>query len=98
MLLQTVVVGTDRHDPGSAIVNAQMVVLAAGFVSLTLCVNAPCIGAVLSGTGLNRVSEPKLAIRRKAWGAVYRYTEAAIHDLQEDRNEARCTSIAFHKL
>lgn len=76
-----------------ALINAQMVVWGAGFVTLTLCVNAPLIGSVLSATGLNRVSAPKLAIRRKAKRALMRFTAVAVNDLQQDNDEVGSPSL-----
>lgn len=90
VLLQMVVTGAANGGQNERLIVAQMVVWGAGFVSLTLLLNAPFIGAVLSATGLNKVSPTKLAIRSKAWRALQRFSGSAVKDLQEDGDEVRC--------
>lgn len=69
------------------IVTAQMVLWSAGFVLMTLLINAPLMPWFMAITGLTKVSDASNIVRSKAKRALLRFTDTAIQDLRNDEDE-----------
>jgi NhaP-type Na+/H+ or K+/H+ antiporter len=69
------------------IVKAQIVFWTAGFVLLTLLLNAPMLPWVLNATRLNTIPAKKLERRRRAVAALKGHTLEVIQRLRDDEDE-----------
>ncbi|CAL5219904.1 g1831 [Coccomyxa viridis] len=89
ILAQAVVVdpATRADDVQSIRIKAEIVMWTAGFVLLTLIVNAPLLPWVLRITGLSKVPDTKMRMRRRAVRALMSHTQNAIRDLRNDEDE-----------
>jgi len=74
-------------DNAIAAVNADISVWSAAFVVLTLIVNGPLIGPLLTLLRLNRLPLEKLKMRTRAKRALCRFTNGIVASLREDDDE-----------
>lgn len=74
-------------DNEVAAVNADISLWTAAFVLLTLMVNGPLIGPLLSLLRLNRLPLEKLKMRTRAKRAFFRFTNGMLASLREDDDE-----------
>lgn len=68
-------------------VKSELVFWTAGFVLLTLLINAPLLPWVLRVTGLSAIPEKQLARRRRAVAALADHTASAIEQLRAEEEE-----------
>jgi len=68
-------------------VRGEIALWASGFVLMTLLINAPLLGGVLTALGLDEVSVSRKLIRGKAQRALKRFTDQAIESLRKDDDE-----------
>ena len=66
---------------------SQIALWTAGFVVMTLFINAPLLPWVMRKTGLAAIASVKRRMRAKAVRALVRFTNAAIEDLKDDQDE-----------
>lgn len=88
------------------VVKAMMVFWTAGFVLLTLMINAPLLPTVLRLTGLSKVPDKQLARRRRAVAALGEHTATVLEQLRDAEDELLAgepflcvysiDSLAFH--
>jgi hypothetical protein len=71
----------------SQVVKSQVVFWTAGFVMLTLLINAPLLPWVLRVTGLSAIPPKQLARRRRAVEALAEHTRAAVEQLRGEEDE-----------
>lgn len=83
ILAQTIVV-LQEAEPSEQKqeIKAEMAIWTAGFVILTLLVNAPLLTPLLGYLGLNEVSPVQQLMRRKTKQALLRYTATELKELQ----------------
>ena len=67
--------------------DSQIALWTAGFVMMTLFINAPLLPWVMEKTGLASIASVKRRMRAKAVRALVRFTNAAIEDLKDDQDE-----------
>eukprot|EP00878_Enallax_costatus_P002544 GHUV01002726.1.p1 GENE.GHUV01002726.1~~GHUV01002726.1.p1 ORF type:complete len:958 (+),score=224.31 GHUV01002726.1:205-3078(+) len=70
-----------------SVVKAMMVFWTAGFVLLTLLINAPLLPTVLRLTGLSKVPEKQLARRQRAVAALGEHTATVLEQLRDAEDE-----------
>ncbi len=68
-------------------VKAQIIFWTAGFVLLTLLVNAPLLPRVLRWLSLNRIPDKQLRRRQRAIEALGEHTQEIIEELRDDEDE-----------
>ncbi|KAF8065728.1 NHX8 [Scenedesmus sp. PABB004] len=76
-----------KGAPEFSVVKAMMVFWTAGFVLLTLLINAPLLPTVLRLTGLSDVPPKQLARRRRAVAALGDHTAAVLEQLRDAEDE-----------
>eukprot|EP00775_Hariotina_reticulata_P013876 gene13876-13995_t len=90
LIMGSAVVTDQLHGQGDvtfSVVKAMMVFWTAGFVLLTLLINAPLLPAVLRVTGLSEVPEKQLARRRRAVAALGDHTATVLEQLRDAEDE-----------
>lgn len=75
------------HPHTTQTVKSEIVFWTAGFVLLTLLVNAPLLPWVLKVTGLAAIPDKQLARRKRAVEALAEHTAAAIEELRREEDE-----------
>lgn len=68
-------------------VRAQMAILITGFVILTLLVNAPLCGPLLTILKLDEVSEESILMRRHVKDLLAKFAATSLAELQENQGE-----------
>ena len=68
-------------------VRAQMAILITGFVILTLLVNAPLCGPLLTLLKLDKVSEESILMRRHVKDLLAKFAATSLAELQENEGE-----------
>ena len=79
----------------AAVCCLQIALWTAGFVVMTLVINAPLLPWVMRKTGLAAIASVKRRMRAKAVRALVRFTNAAIEDLKDDQDEMLRGAIAI---
>ena len=77
------------------VASSQIALWTAGFVVMTLVINAPMLPWVMRKTGLAAIASVKRRMRAKAVRALVRFTAAAIEDLKDDQDEMLRGAAAF---
>ncbi|BDA42347.1 probable Na(+)/H(+) antiporter NhaH at N-terminal half [Coccomyxa sp. Obi] len=89
ILTQAVVVDPATRNAGPEVtkIKAEIVLWTAGFVLLTLVINAPLLPLFLRVSGLANVGDAKMRMRRRAVRAMLSHTSHSIRDLRNDEDE-----------
>eukprot|EP00882_Tetradesmus_deserticola_P021824 GHRQ01023626.1.p1 GENE.GHRQ01023626.1~~GHRQ01023626.1.p1 ORF type:complete len:386 (+),score=167.11 GHRQ01023626.1:523-1680(+) len=100
LIMGSAVVTYQMHGTSKTfnVVKSMMVFWTAGFVLLTLLINAPLLPLVLHLTGLSKVPEKQLARRRRAAAALGAHTAEVLDQLRDAEDELlageHCLTIA----
>ncbi|MEW5312414.1 MAG: hypothetical protein WDW38_004051 [Sanguina aurantia] len=73
--------GTDKR------VKAEIAIFTTGYVMLTLLINQPLCGPLLTVLGLNKVKQEQLHMRHQVKSMFLKYTTTTIEDLKADQEE-----------
>ncbi|KAL0054880.1 hypothetical protein WJX82_003714 [Trebouxia sp. C0006] len=87
IMAQAFVTESSTTTPDARMIKAELVLWVAGFVLLSLIINAPMLPWIMRITRLNTVPEGKLRMRRKAVIALAAHKQEGLQQLKDDPDE-----------
>ncbi|DBA74298.1 TPA: Son of sevenless 1, variant 2 [Trebouxia sp. C0004] len=87
IMAQAFVTESSTTTPEARMIKAELVLWVAGFVLLSLIINAPMLPWIMRITRLNTVPEGKLRMRRKAVIALAAHKQEGLQQLKDDPDE-----------